>query len=560
MQHLSCMTQPFNWIDSSTPLRYYRSTLNQAARYPIVPIKKSLLMFLGTTLSCSVAMASEAETTLALNSPPLSVQATPSVNTESAAPQAIDTKTDATRPPSAQTNTATAEPETQTAAPIREALIVAPEVPSGDLWQRIRNGYAMRELNSPLIKRHEKWYANHPDYVLRMSERAQRYLYYIVEEVERRGMPMEIALLPVIESAFNPGANSIASASGIWQFIPSTGKHFGMEQNWWHDGRRDIIGATNGALDYLQKLHDQFGDWELALAAYNWGENSVARAQATNRKRHKPTDYSHLKMPRETRNYVPKLLAIKNIVNDPAHFHLELNKIPDEPYFATVATSKHIDVKVAAELAGISMEEFIALNPSHNRPVILQNAGNVLLLPVNKIDTFQNNLEKTNQRLVSWQPYESKKGESFEHIAEHFGLTLAELRAANGLSKYAQESNGQTLLVPIKDEAPVAEFTAFNMQPSAVAEMYGAVRYTVRRGDTISTIARRFHVSQNQLREANSGSSRLRVGQRFNIVLDDHRSYRKRRGVAATKAKGRKSNGRKSTSVKVAYNSSKQQN
>ena len=160
-------------------------------------------------------------------------------------------------------------------------MIVAPEPPSGDLWQRIRNGYAMKELNSPLIKRHEKWYASHPDYVLRMSERARRYLFYIVEEVERRGMPMEIALLPMIESAFNPGANSIASASGIWQFIPSTGKHFGMEQNWWYDGRRDIIGATNGALDYLQKLHDQFGDWELALAAYNWGENAVARAQAT---------------------------------------------------------------------------------------------------------------------------------------------------------------------------------------------------------------------------------------------------------------------------------------
>lgn len=435
-------------------------------------------------------------------------------------------------------------------------MFVAPE-PPGDLWQRIRSGYGMKDLNSPLIKRHEKWYANHPDYVLRMSERAQHYLYYIMEEVERRGMPTEIALLPVIESAFNPGANSIASASGIWQFIPSTGKHFGMEQNWWHDGRRDIIGATNGALDYLQKLHDQFGDWELALAAYNCGENSVARAQARNRKQHKPTDYSHLRLPRETRNYVPKLLAIKNIVNDPAHYGLVLSKIPDEPYFATVSTTKLIDVKVAAELANISMDEFMALNPGHNRPVILQDKdnSNVLLLPVDKIDTFRSNLEKTNQRLVSWQPYESKKGETFENIAEHFGLTLAELRSANGLSKYAQESNGQTLLVPITDDQPAgAEFTAFNMHPSAVAEMYGAVRYTVRKGDTISTIARRFHVSQMQLRESNHGASRLHIGQHFNIVLSDHRRSYRKHSVVAVKAKSRKHNSvGKATTADFAY-------
>ena len=414
----------------------------------------------------------------------------------------------------------------------------------------------MKDLNSPLIKRHEKWYASHPDYVLRMTERARRYLFYIMEEVERRNMPSEIALLPMIESAFNPGANSVASASGIWQFIPSTGKHFGMEQNWWHDGRRDIIGATNGALDYLQKLHDQFGDWELALAAYNCGENSVMRAQARNRKSHKPTDYSHLRLPRETRNYVPKLLAIKNIVSDPARFNLVLSDIPNESYFEAVATPKHIDVKVAAELADISMDEFMALNPSNNRPVILQDKdnSNVLLLPVDKVETFRTNLEKTNQRLVSWQPYESKKGESFEQIAERFGLTLAELRTANGLSKYAQESNGQTLLVPIGDEEPAAEFTAFNMHPSAVAEMYGAVRYTVRKGDTISTIARRFHVSQAQLRDANHGRTFLRVGQRFNIVLADHprRTYHKR-NIVATKAKARKNNSRKAANVKFAY-------
>lgn len=444
------------------------------------------------------------------------------------------------------------QPASQLAAPVREATIMLVDQ-QNDLWQRIRDGFAMNESKSPLIKRHERWYASHPDYVLRMSERARRYLFFIVEEVERRGMPMEIALLPVIESAFNPGANSIASASGIWQFIPSTGKHFGMQQNWWYDGRRDIIGATNGALDYLQKLHDQFGDWELALAAYNWGENGVARAQASNRKRHKPTDYEHLKMPRETRNYVPKLLAVKNIVLDPAHYGLTLDPIPDDPYFEAVATTQHIDVKVAADLAEISMEEFMALNPGHNRPVILQDMSNVILLPVDKVDTFRSNLEKTDQRLVSWQPYQSKKGEQFSHIAEHFGLSLAELRTANGLSKYATESNGQTLLVPIKeDEPPAVEFVAFNMHPNAAAEMYGAVRYVVRRGDTISSIAHKFHVSQSQLREANHGSSRLHIGQRFNIVLSD-RQLARRHGSKAQKA--RKTSTKRTTSnVKVAYN------
>ncbi|MBI5430890.1 MAG: transglycosylase SLT domain-containing protein [Nitrosomonadales bacterium] len=433
---------------------------------------------------------------------------------------------------------------------VPETFPVASET-AADLWVRIRGKFAMRDLDSKLIANHEKWYASRPDYVLRMTERARRYLFYITEEVERRGMPSEIALLPMIESAFNPGANSVASASGIWQFIPSTGKHFGMEQNWWHDGRRDIIGATNGALDYLQKLHDQFGDWELALAAYNWGENAVARAQEKNRRRHLPTDYAHLKMPRETSNYVPKLLAIKNIVGDPARFGLVLSNIPDEPYFEAVATPQHIDVKVAAELAGISMDEFIALNPGHNRPVILQDSSNVLLLPLDKVETFRSNLEKTNQRLVSWQPYESKKGEQFEQIAERFGLTVAELRSANGLSKFAQESNGQTLLVPIMDEAPAAQFTAFNMHPSAVQDMFGAVRYTVHRGDTISTIARRFNVSQAQLREANRGRSHLRVGQHFNIVLSDRRTFRKR---STASAKSRKSNTRKAASIKVAYN------
>ncbi|MDD5057165.1 MAG: transglycosylase SLT domain-containing protein [Sideroxydans sp.] len=440
----------------------------------------------------------------------------------------------------------------QAPAPVREAMILAPEhaialpsaeqaqlppsaaippqettgendypslsaLPEENVWQRIRAGFAMNELNSPLIKRHEKWYASHPDYMLRMSERAQHYLYYITEEVNRRGMPSEIALLPVIESAFNPGANSVARASGIWQFIPSTGKHFGMEQNWWYDGRRDVIGATNGALDYLQKLHDQFGDWELALAAYNCGENCIARAQARNLRQHKPTDFAHLNIPRETRNYVPKLLAVKNIISDPARYGIVLHDIPNRPYFDVVTTTKPMDVKLAAELADISMEEFLALNPGHNRPVILHDNGEVILLPVDKVATFRDNLEKNNQRLVSWRAYKTTKGETFAEVASQFDIRLDQLRAANGLSKYATQSNGQTLLVPAKEADASEEFSPFNMHATAVQEMSG-FSYAVHKGDTISSLARRFHVSQASLVAMNHGSKRLSIGHRFTIL------------------------------------------
>lgn len=395
-----------------------------------------------------------------------------------------------------------------------------------DIWQRIRNGFALHDLNSKLIARHEHWYASRPDYVVRMTERSRRYLFYITEEVERRGMPSEIALLPMIESAFNPGAYSIGRASGIWQFIPSTGKNFGMQQNWWYDGRRDIISATNGALDYLQQLHDQFGDWELALAAYNWGEGAVARAQARNRRLGKPTNYASLRLPAETQNYVPKLLAIKNIISDPARFGLQLTDIANVPYFAAVATSRPIDVKLAAELADISLEEFMALNPGHNRPVILEDSANVILLPIAKLDTFQANLENTNQRLVSWQPYQTKKGEHFDQLAPRFGLSAHQLRSINGLSTRTKISSGQTLLVPVRDDEAVENgFSAFNTNLVSIDDTVSArtIKYTVRKGDTLLTIARRYHVNPAHIKDWNEGLNKLKVGQSLFIVQSRHR-------------------------------------
>ena len=394
-------------------------------------------------------------------------------------------------------------PEAQVA---QQTSISAPS--TQDLWVRIRKGFSMGELDSKLVTRHEKWYAKHPDYVDRMTDRARRYLFYITEEVERRGMPTEIALLPMVESAFNPDAYSVSRASGIWQFIPSTGKKFGMEQNWWYDGRRDVINATNGALDYLQKLHDQFGDWELALAAYNCGEGAVQRAQAYNRRHGQPTNYASLKLLKETRNYVPKLMAIKNIISDPDKFALSLPEIPNQPYFAAVATSSHMDVKLAAQLADISEEEFTALNPAHTRPVILQDNTDLILLPIDKMNTFTENLENYDKPLVTWQSYQPKKGERLDKLAPRFGMSVENLKQVNGISRHGNISNGQTLLVPVSDEESDTEFEAFNMH---LADDHGrATRHRVRRGETLSHIARRYHVSVAKLKRWN-GANRVRI-------------------------------------------------
>lgn len=332
-----------------------------------------------------------------------------------------------------------------------------------DVWQRIRAGFSMSTGDPKLVAQYERWYAAHPDLVTMVSARSHRYLYFIVEEVEKRGMPTEIALLPFIESGFNPAAYSVANAAGIWQFIPSTGKKFGMTQDWWRDERRDIVSATNGALDYLQSLYVMFGDWELALASYNWGERSVQRAIDTNKKRGRPTSYAAINMPEETRNYIPKLLAIRNIVKDPARFKLSLHPIPNRPYFAKVATTKHMDIKLAAKLAGISIKEFAALNPSHIRPVILHKTGHQLLLPTQTVENYQTNLAQHEGPWLSWKPYRPKKGENLDSLAPRLGISSEKLKLINDLSSETRVSDGQTLLVPTSSKRAENAFEPFNM-------------------------------------------------------------------------------------------------
>jgi membrane-bound lytic murein transglycosylase D len=253
-----------------------------------------------------------------------------------------------------------------------------------------------------------------------------------------------------VESAYNPVAYSRSHASGIWQFIPSTGKNYGLRQNWWYDGRRDVIAATSAALDYLERLHGMFGDWNLALASYNWGEGAVGRAVERNRVRGLPGDYESLTMPAETRNYLPKLIAVKNIITNPARFGLQIADVPNEPYFETVKLKRHIDVTVAAKLADMPLEEFKFLNPGHNKPVIRAGEGERIVLPRHKAALFMSNFESHDEPLVSWKAVRLRPGEKAEKVAASHGMTLAELKQVNGFAHQRKIMTGQPFLVPVK--------------------------------------------------------------------------------------------------------------
>jgi membrane-bound lytic murein transglycosylase D len=404
-------------------------------------------------------------------------------------------------------------------APVAAALEALPP-PADDLWVRIRKGYAMPDLDNALVAKWEQWYAARPDYVARMVDRSRRYLYYIVVEVEERGMPSEIALLPMVESAFNPIAVSTSRASGIWQFMPSTGRDYGLKQNFWFDSRRDVIAATEGALTYLQKLYGDFGDWQLALAAYNWGEGNVGGAIARNRKAGTPTDYPNLKMPDETRNYLPKLQAVKNIVSDPGKFGLTLIDIPDAPYFAVVHTHRKMDVQRAAELAELPVDEFRYLTPQHNRPVIAGADEYSILLPIDKAELFAAKLDLVDQPLVSWQAYRMRNGETLAQVATKFAMSVETLRAVNGIGAKSKVPPGHTLLVPSERPTP-GSAEALAAAVFTTVPQGRTFYYRVNRGDTMARIASRYDVSTQDIRRWNGlAHDTLTAGQRIRIVSD----------------------------------------
>ncbi|MGL4808850.1 MAG: transglycosylase SLT domain-containing protein, partial [Giesbergeria sp.] len=349
-------------------------------------------------------------------------------------------------------------------APARASrLEVMPLFTPSDLWDRIRRGFAMPDLQHELVQDREQWYANRPDYMQRMTERSRKYLFHIVEELERRNMPTELALLPYIESAFNPQAVSSAKAAGMWQFMPATGNYFDLKQNAFRDDRRDVLASTRAALDYLQKLHGMFGDWHLALAAYNWGEGSVGRAIARNQKAGLGTSYTDLTMPAETRLYVPKLQAVKNIVANPEAFRTDLPLIENHPYFQTVDITRDIDVALAARLADVELADFKALNPSLDKPVILAAGTPQILLPWDNAKVFERNLAAYKEgQHASWTVWSVPSTMSTAEVARRVGMDESELRSINRIPPRMLVKAGSALIVPrsASTRADVAEHVA----------------------------------------------------------------------------------------------------
>lgn len=327
--------------------------------------------------------------------------------------------------------------------------------PPTNLWERIRNGFAMPDLVNGQVTDRQAYYLNRPEYISRIIERSRRYLYFIVTELEKRGMPTELALLPMVESAFNPMALSSARASGLWQFIPATGRTYNLSQNWWYDQRRDVLASTTAALDYLQTIYEMHGDWHLALASYNWGEGAVARAIERNRQAGLPTDYQNLSMPAETRYYVPKLQALKNIIAQPQLYGIDLPAIPDRPYFATVDKPAGIDIELAARLAETPMDEFVALNPSYKRPVMPGGSVQPIVIPAEKVEAFHRNLRNHDEPFSNWATHRLRRGESIDSLAARLGISAGKLRAVNGVPPGWRVPVGHALLVPAAGMASV---------------------------------------------------------------------------------------------------------
>lgn len=391
------------------------------------------------------------------------------------------------------------------------------------VWTRVRDGFKIPNMENSVVDENLAKYSKRPDYLQRMANRSQKYLYHIIEEVTARGMPTEIALLPFVESAFVTNAKSRVKAAGLWQFMPATGKHYELDQTMWKDERYDVLQSTAAALTYLQRLHDEFDDWPLAFAAYNWGEGNVRRAIKRNQSLGLPTDYMSLKMPAETRNYYPKLQAIKNIVQNPNDYGIKLPTIYNEPFFVQIFKDQDIDVKRAAKLAGMSHEEFSTLNPSFNRPVIVASHNHSMLMPTDKLDQFIENLvayRTSGKPLSSWTTYRVQPEDTVAAIARKAHMTEAALREANQIPAGRRIKPGSLVLVSKSSGLGNAEdISSDTIDASfALTQDYRRVTYRVRRGDNMRSVARRLGVSPATIMKSNGlRSQRLRVGQTLRV-------------------------------------------
>lgn len=418
-----------------------------------------------------------------------------------------------------------------------------------DVWGRIRKGFGIPDLDNPLVATQTQWYSSRPDYIQRTTTRASRYLFHVVQELEKRNMPMELALLPFIESAFNPQAYSSAHAAGMWQFIPSTGRDFNLKQNVFKDERRDVLASTDAALTYLQKLYGMFGDWQLALAAYNWGEGSVQRAINKNRAAGLPTDFNGLSniMPLETRNYVPKLQAVKNIIASPAQYGITLPKVDNQPYFVTIGKTRDIDIKVAAQLAELSIDEFKALNPQFNRPVIVGSSSTQILLPQSNAEKFKSNLAKWGRALSSWTAHRvTNARERIETIASKFGTTPEVIREVNNIPPKMRLKEGSTVLVPKTETAAGSDISAELADKAMIAvepDLPDSRRISVKVGkrDTLASIAQRHKVSVQQIKTWNNlDKEKVAPGQRLQLNVPYKAAAKAGKRYVASPAQTRK--------------------
>ncbi len=392
-----------------------------------------------------------------------------------------------------------------------------------DVWQRLRDNFSLPAQNNPRLDQQLRWYAKNPDYMKRVSERAAPYMYYIVEMAEKMQIPSEIALLPIVESAFKPFAYSHGRASGIWQFIPATGKRFGLKQDWWYDGRRDVYASTIAAYELLTKLQKQFkGDWLLALAAYNSGERNVHRAIRKNKRRGKPTDFWNLKLPAETRAYVPKLLALKRIVAEPDKYNIQLTKIENKPYFEKVATHSQIDLALVAKLAELPLDDVYKLNPAFNRWATSPNGPHYILLPITQATLFKEKLAALpKKQRIRWVRHKIRKGETISTIANKYHTSISSIKRVNRLHRNFLRA-GHSLTIPVASRSLHSyKYSAKQRlkKQQNIPRKGIKVSHIVRQGDTFWSLSRQHKVNVRSLAKWNSMAPRdtLRPGQKLII-------------------------------------------
>jgi membrane-bound lytic murein transglycosylase D len=494
---------------------------------PLLPLRTGLLAALVVLITGCATVAPPAETP----APVIETPPPPAVAPAAAVAAPAPATAAASQPAPAR-----AEPQA------RGRLDPLDDAARGDLWARVRAGYAMPDLDNELVRKWEQYYAQRPDYVQRMTARGARYLWHIVEEIDRRGMPTDLALLPFIESAFDPQALSVARAAGMWQFMPGTGRDFELKQNLFRDDRRDILASTRAALDYLQKLHRLFGDWHLALAAYNWGQGNVQRALARIGTAGVDAGYEQLRMPDETRNYVPKLQAIKNIVARPEAFGLVLPPLEDHPYFTSVPIERDIDVALAARLSGLTLDQFHQLNPQHNKPVILAAGTPQVLLPYDNANRFVAGLAAHRGPLASWTAWVAPRTVKPLEAARHVGMTEDQLREINRIPERMLVKAGSTLLVPRSAHqtndvtGAVADSAMIALAPEARPPRRLQVKVG-RKPMSVATLAQRHGMTATALAAANgvAANASFKPGQLVTVLVP-HRSVAPSRATAPKQA------------------------